>query len=99
MDEDNDIGIKSYNAMTIARAFKSAYMFLTARSFELEDQLCHNRISLERENGLNLSILSRVFYIPKDMMELRDTILDVYERRLWKGEPAAESFPWNATDL
>ncbi|KAI8145262.1 hypothetical protein BJV82DRAFT_605557 [Fennellomyces sp. T-0311] len=98
MDQDNDIGMKSYNAVSIIRAFRSAYMLLTKRAFELEEQLGHNRISLERQNGLKLSILSKVLYIPKDMMQLRDSISDVYERRLWEGEPAARTFDWSPNE-
>ncbi|KAI9495199.1 hypothetical protein BDB00DRAFT_900208 [Zychaea mexicana] len=96
MDSDNDIGAKSYNAVFIIRAFKSAYMLLTHRAFELEKMFSQNMLNPNQRNDLQRSILCKVFYIPKDMALLRENMTEVYLNRLWEEEDAASSFDWNA---
>ena len=99
MDRDNDLGMKSYNAMYICRAFRTAYMFMTHRAFELEKMLTQNMLNPNQANGLQLSILSKVFFIPRDMEQLRENMTDVYSNRLWSSEEAAESFDWDSSEL
>ncbi|KAG2222174.1 hypothetical protein INT45_007191 [Circinella minor] len=99
MDRENDLGMKSYNAMYICKAFRSAYMLMTHRAFELEKMLSKNMLNPNQSNGIQLSILSKVFYIPRDMEQLRETMIDVYSNHLWSGEEAAESFDWDDSEL
>ncbi|KAI7848798.1 hypothetical protein BDC45DRAFT_574560 [Circinella umbellata] len=99
MDRDNDLGMKSYNAIYICKAFRSAYMLMTHRAFELEKMLSKNMLDPNLSNGIQLSILSKVFYIPRDMEQMRENMVDVYSNHLWSGEKAAESFDWDASEL
>ncbi|KAI9247991.1 hypothetical protein BDA99DRAFT_525501 [Phascolomyces articulosus] len=99
MDRNNDLGMKSYNAIYISKAFKSAYMVMTQRAFELEKMLSQNMLNPNNPNGLQLSIFSRVFYIPRDMANLREAMTDIYTNHLWVNDEAASSFNWETSEL
>jgi DNA polymerase sigma len=98
-DANNDIGMKSYNSSSVIRAFKFAYLSMTSKAFELEEELRKNGYKHLNRKRLSspkkTSILSSFLHISSDFMKQRQLMNDVYAEKRWKGQEAADSFPFD----
>ncbi|KAI9311760.1 hypothetical protein BX666DRAFT_1992158 [Dichotomocladium elegans] len=91
MDPHNDIGMKSYNAIKVIKQFRYAYISMTTRFFDLHERRNSHRKFFPQKD-IHLSILSRAFSIPPEMMELRQHIDCVYRDRAWEEIDGADAF-------
>lgn len=91
MNRDNDLGMKSYNAYSVIRQFRFAYSSMTFKIFDLEEN-SHDHHRYYPRRDVSLSILSKAFCIPTNMVELRAQIQKLYESRTWEQDPDAKLF-------
>ncbi|KAI7894537.1 uncharacterized protein EV154DRAFT_498110 [Mucor mucedo] len=95
-DSHNDIGMKSYNSGSIIRSFKYAYLAMTRKAFQLQEELrSNNYTQLDRstlESPKRASILGSFLHISADFMKQRELMNTVYEEKRWDDQAAASSF-------
>ncbi|KAF7722422.1 hypothetical protein EC973_003161 [Apophysomyces ossiformis] len=100
-DYDNDIGCKSYSAVSVCQHFRKAYLTLTSHASALAEQV--ERQSKKgkdvRDCFSKTSLLKHIIHIPVNMISQRDLIEECYLQRRWLDEFAADSFSWTAEEL
>lgn len=91
-DYDNDLGVKSYRADYVVKAFKGAYDTMIVKGGSVWKQVAKMDTIDFKKDGRVLSIMKPVFYIPCEMQSIRKHLYDVYTSRSWLSEPEAQSF-------
>ncbi|KAI8082924.1 uncharacterized protein BX664DRAFT_339421 [Halteromyces radiatus] len=84
LDAKNDIGVKSFNALTVVKVFRRAYVDMTNRAYAM----------LRSTQPKKECLLTYIGYIPESMIQQRNIIAQAYDEQLWQDDPAADSFVW-----
>ncbi|KAI9010307.1 hypothetical protein CLU79DRAFT_773790 [Phycomyces nitens] len=99
-DKYNDIGCKSYNAVSVIRCFRAAYLTLTGNIYkkvELIESMDKDDPAF-KDRLCEKSILAPAFFVLNSTIQQRHFIQSVYRLKRWKGEEAAKTFEWGTVE-